>query len=113
MTQVPGTRYLGLSHSKTGAGLSLQQGSQPAGLLLLSAIPHQNLHVPCVWSRAVEDLKRREGVTVTPTSTFKTSNRPEAWTGLLSHRPSDTESPSSPQGNVRTQDTLNIMAQSP
>ena len=34
MTQ---SRYLGLSHSETGASLSFQQWNQPAGLLLLGA----------------------------------------------------------------------------
>lgn len=73
-------RYLGLGHSKTGAGLSLQQRNQPAGLLLLGAVSHQKLHVPCVWSRTVKDLERSKSRRVTPTSVFKTSNTPEAWT---------------------------------
>jgi hypothetical protein len=79
-------RYLGLCHSKTGAGLALQERGQPAGLLLLSAIAHQELHVPCVWSRAVEYLRRRKSASMTPTPIVKMSDSP----GLLPHHiPSD------------------------
>lgn len=67
----PQARYLGLSHGKAGAGLSLQQRNQPAGLLLLSAVAHQKLHVPCVWSRTVKYLKRRKGRTLSSMSILK------------------------------------------
>ena len=65
------SRYLGLSHSETGASLSLQQWNQPAGLLLLGAVSNQKLHVPCVWSRTVKDLERRKIIRVTFPSIFK------------------------------------------
>lgn len=52
-------RYLGLRHCKTGAGLAFQQRDQPAGLLCLGAISHQDLHVPRVRGRAVEYLERQ------------------------------------------------------
>lgn len=61
--------YLRLRHSKAGAGLPLQQRSQPAGLLLLGAVAHQQLHVPRVWGRAVKYLKRK-CLKVTPMSMF-------------------------------------------
>lgn len=52
-------QYLGLRHGKAGADPALQQGHQPPGLLFLSAIPHQELHVPRIGGRAIKYLKRR------------------------------------------------------
>lgn len=71
--------YLRLRHSKTGAGLPLQQRSQPAGLLLLRAVTHQELHVPRVWGRAVKYLKRKR-IKVTPGSMFNTPDTQEVCT---------------------------------
>lgn len=73
--------YLGLSHSETGADLPLQQWPQPAGLLLLGAVAHEQLHVACVWSRTVKYLKGNGSIMTTPMSILKTSKTQDAGTG--------------------------------
>lgn len=83
--------YLGLRHSEAGADLSLQQWDEPAGLLLLGAIAHQKLHVPCVWSRTVKYLKRKKSIMVTPMSNLKLQILRKHVPGHLpSPSPSDT-----------------------
>ena len=111
MTQ---SRYLGLSHSETGASLSLQQWNQPAGLLLLGAVSNQKLHVPCVWSRTVKNLERRKIIRVTFTSIFKIQTSQKHGPGLLPrYMPSDTLMKVLPlPKDAETKDIVSTAAQS-
>ena len=107
-------RYLGLSHSETGASLSLQQWNQPAGLLLLGAVSNQKLHVPRVWSRTVKDLERRKNTKVTPLSYSKLPIPQKHEPGLLpTYMPSDTLMKVLPlPKDAETQDIVSTAAQS-
>lgn len=108
------SRYLGLSHSETGASLSLQQWNQPAGLLLLGAISNQKLHVPCVWSRTVKDLKRRKSTKVTALSYSKLQIPQKHGPELLPrYMPSDTLMKVLPlPKDAETKDIVSTAAQS-
>ena len=61
------TWYLAISHGEARTDPALQQWHQPAGLLLLSAIPYQDLHSPHIRDRAIKYLRRRNSF-VSPTS---------------------------------------------
>lgn len=105
-------RHLGLSHSETGASLSLQQWNQPAGLLLLGAVSNQKLHVPRVWSRTVKDLERRKSTKALSYSKLQIPQK--HGSGLLPrYTPSDTLMKVLPlPKDVETQDIVSTAAQS-
>lgn len=105
-------RHLGLSHSETGASLSLQQWNQPAGLLLLGAVSNQKLHVPRVWSRTVKDLERRKSTKALSYSKLQIPQK--HGSGLLPrYTPSDTLMKFLPlPKDVETQDIVSTAAQS-
>ena len=55
--EMDGQTYMRLCHAKAGADLPSQQGFEPSFLLLFRPIPHQHLHVACIWSTTVEHLE--------------------------------------------------------